>query len=132
MYPLPAMKETTLPIYAQAVDELNLQTYDRGLYGKALCDANGEESLARVYYIRARVASILKTNKVLEKETEVQKNKGHLGDAHVNRFRVRRRRSATSRDEMSEAPLESTNRPTFRFRRSYDSMVNLFVRWTAL
>ncbi len=126
------MKESILPIYAQAVDELNLQTYDRGLYGKALCDANGEESLARVYYIRSRVADILKTNKVLESEIDSQQNTSHVIDPHVNRFRVRRRRSSTSTEEMSGQSLESESHSPFRFRRSYDSMVNLFVRWTAL
>ena len=122
-----------LPIYAQAVDELNLQTYDRGLYGKALCDANGEESLARVYYIRARVAHIIKTNKMLGKNVDSQQRPSHAVDSQVNRFRVRRRRSSTSsEEEMSGAPLESGSQSPFRFRRSYDSMVNLFVRWTAL
>ena len=126
------MKETILPIYAQAVDELNLQTYDRGLYGKALCDANGEESLARVYYIRARVAHIIKTNKMLGKEVGIEKKPSHAEEPQVSRFRVRRRRSSTSSEEMSGTPLESVSQSPFRFRRSYDSMVNLFVRWTAL
>jgi hypothetical protein len=127
------MKESILPIYAQAVDELNLQTYDRGLYGKALCDANGEESLARVYYIRARVAHIIRTNKGLEAETVSKQIKvSHTVDSNVSRVRVRRRRSSTSEGDSADIAAEPASNSSFRFRRSYDSMVNLFVRWTAL
>lgn len=126
------MKESILPIYAQAVDELNLQTYDRGLYGKALCDANGEESLARVYYIRARVAHIIKTNKNLENETAGKLKVVRSADSNLSHFRVRRRRSSTSCEDSADTATETVSNSGFRFRRSYDSMVNLFVRWTAL
>lgn len=127
------MKETILPLYAQAVDELNLQTYDRGLYGKALCDANGDESLARVYYIRTRVAHIIKANKRMGIP---MKAADHSLAAQPPRFRVRRRRSETTAEETVPATSESSSfehsHSTFRFRRSYSSMVNLFVRWTSL
>lgn len=126
------MKESILPIYAQAVDELNLQTYDRGLYGKALCDANGEESLARVYYIRARVAHIVKANKGLTNEIISKLKVSHTVDSQVSRYRVRRRRSSTSDEDSTDIAVEPSSNSSFRFRRSYDSMVNLFVRWTAL
>jgi hypothetical protein len=128
------MKESILPIYAQAVDELNLQTYDRGLYGKALCDANGEESLARVYYIRARVAHIIRTNKGLEAETVSKQIKvSHaVTDPNVSRVRVRRRRSSNSEEDSTDIAKDPAKSSMFRVRRSYDSMVNLFARWTAL
>ena len=126
------MKESILPIYAQAVEELNLQTYDRGLYGKALCDANGEESAARVYYIRARVASIVKINKGLGKESVSKLMVSNGSDSHISRFRVRRRRSSTLDENSGNETPKLANNSSLRFRRSYDSMVNLFVRWTSL
>lgn len=125
------MKESILPLYAQAVEELNLQTYDRGLYGKALCDASGDEAKARFFYIKARVAYIQKTLNKVEKALAQTQQLQPSSDTNPSRLRVRRRSSVTAPSEESFTPLESI-RSTFRFRRSYDSMVNLFVRWTAL
>jgi hypothetical protein len=120
------MKENpTLSIYAQAVDELNQHTYDRGLYGKALCDCSGNESQARATYIKSRVEQIQKLNTEDRAARTVTENRQRIANWNGNRFTVRRRSSGPKGESIEYAFPRS-------FRSSYSSLVKMMVKWASL
>ena len=44
--------------YAQALDELESGTYNRGLWAKVFCTAQGQEEEAKALYMKYRVAQL--------------------------------------------------------------------------
>ncbi|CAM3097964.1 hypothetical protein [Rariglobus hedericola] len=123
------MNDSILPVYAQAVDELTLQTYDRGLYGKALCDAEGDESRARSYYIKARVAHLNQQLAQQQRNLETQQHLQRIAAWNGNRIRVRRRRTSDHAPKPA-ITFWKGGQSSFSIHRACDPLVNLFLKWT--
>ena len=90
------MNDDSSALYAQAMEELKLGTYDLGVYGRALCECDGNESVAKARYIKARVAQIKAQQKEEQRRREADEHRLRLAAWNNNRFYIRRRSSSSS------------------------------------
>jgi hypothetical protein len=120
------MKNDSSALYAQAMEELNLGTYDLGVYGKALCESDGNEAMTKARYIKARVAQLKVMLEDQQRTREADEHRLRLAAWNNNRYRIRRRSSNPPFDvEKSDA------HSTTIVRVPRNSLVNLIVKWVS-
>lgn len=122
------MNNDSSAIYAQAMEELKLGTYDLGVYGKALCECDGNESVAKARYIKARVAQIKAQLKEEHRRREADEHRLRLAAWNNNRYYIRRRSSSSSSDADD---AKKTARHTSTVRVPENNLVNMIVKWVS-
>jgi hypothetical protein len=120
------MNNDSSAIYAQAMEELKLGTYDLGVYGRALCECDGNESVAKARYIKARVAQIKAQQKEEHRRREADEHRLRLAAWNNNRFYIRRRSSSSAADD-----AKKTTRHSSTVRVPENNLVNMIVKWVS-
>lgn len=121
------MNTTGSELYAQAMEELRKGTYDLGIYGKVLCDCDGNESVAKARYIKARVEQLTKQLHESARVKDAEDHRLRLAAWNNNRFYVRRRSSSSA----DAAKKEHTPRHTSSVRLPENNLVNMIVKWVS-
>ncbi len=121
------MNKDSSAIYAQAMEELKKGTYDLGIYGRVLCECDGNESVAKARYIKARVAQINAQTKEAHRRQEADEHRLRLAAWNNNRYHIRRRSSSNSAAD----DAKKTSRHTSTVRVPENNLVNMIVKWVS-
>jgi hypothetical protein len=120
------MNKDSSALYAQALEELKLGTYDLGIYGKVLCECDGNESVAKARYIKARVEQLNNKLKEERRHREADEHRLRLAAWNNNRFYIRRRSYSSNGEEAKKTP-----RHTSSVRVPENNLVNMIVKWVS-